>query len=94
MAQPKVISALYAKKGCSQYGILEFNSPKMVKFNLICYMLIQLTKAMDFTLSKICGTVTKNSLHLSTVIFTTKRLVRAESMWITRFITYLSIAFH
>ena len=36
-------------------------------------------RATDFTLSKICGTATKNSSHLSTVIFTTKRFVRAES---------------
>ena len=36
-------------------------------------------RATDFTLSKICGTSTKNTSHLSTVIFTTKRFVRAES---------------
>ena len=30
-------------------------------------------RATDFTLSKICGTETNNSSHLSTVIFTTKR---------------------
>jgi hypothetical protein len=29
-------------------------------------------RATDFILSKICGTATKNSSHLSTVIFTTK----------------------
>ena len=36
-------------------------------------------RATDFTLSKICGTPTKNTSHLSTVIFTTKRFVRVES---------------
>jgi hypothetical protein len=36
-------------------------------------------RATDFTLSKICGTPTKNTSHLSTVIFTAKRFVRAES---------------
>ena len=36
-------------------------------------------RATDFTLSKICGTPTKNTSHLSTVIFTKKRFVRAES---------------
>ena len=36
-------------------------------------------RATDFTLSKICGTETKNSSHLSTLIFTTKRFVRAVS---------------
>ena len=36
-------------------------------------------RATDFTLSKICGTATTNSSHLLTVIFTTKRFVRAES---------------
>ena len=35
-------------------------------------------RATDFTLSNICGTVTKNSSHLSTVIFTTERFMRAE----------------
>jgi hypothetical protein len=35
-------------------------------------------RATDFTLSKICGTPTKNTSHLSTVIFTTKRFVRSE----------------
>jgi hypothetical protein len=33
-------------------------------------------RATDFTLSKICETATKNSSHLSTVIFTTNRFVR------------------
>ena len=36
-------------------------------------------RATNFTLSKICGTPTKNTSHLSTVIFTTKCFVRAES---------------
>jgi hypothetical protein len=36
-------------------------------------------RATGFTLSKICGTPTKNTSHLSTAIFTTKRFVRAES---------------
>ena len=36
-------------------------------------------RATDFTLSTICGTPTKNMSHLSTVIITTKRFVRAES---------------
>ena len=36
-------------------------------------------RATDFTLSKICGTPTNNTSHLSTVMFTTKRFVRAES---------------
>jgi hypothetical protein len=35
-------------------------------------------RAMDFTVSKICGNATKNSSHLSTVIFTTKGFVNAE----------------
>ena len=43
------------------------------------YFLFADHRATDFTLSKICGTATKNSSHLSTVIFTTKRFVRAES---------------
>jgi hypothetical protein len=33
----------------------------------------------DFTRSQICGTATKNTSHLSTVFFTTKRFVRTES---------------
>jgi hypothetical protein len=36
-------------------------------------------RATDFILSKICGTPTKNTSHLSTVIFTIKHFVRTES---------------
>ena len=36
-------------------------------------------RATDFTLSKICETATLILSRLSTVIFTTKRFVRAES---------------
>ena len=36
-------------------------------------------RATDFTRSQICGTATKNTSHLSTVFFTTKRFVRTES---------------
>ena len=36
-------------------------------------------RATDFTRSQICGAATKNTSHLSTVFFTTKRFVRAGS---------------
>jgi hypothetical protein len=45
----------------------------------INYFFLADHRATDFTLSKIFGTPTKNTSHLSTVIFTTKRFVRAES---------------
>jgi hypothetical protein len=58
-------------------------------------------RATDFTLSKIFRTATQNLSHLSTVIFTTKSFVRVLPVrvetcviCITRFVTYLSIAFH
>jgi hypothetical protein len=35
-------------------------------------------RATDFTRSKICGTATKNTSHLSTVFFTTKRKVNSR----------------
>ena len=73
---------------CPNCGTVALDGPFFFLFFLADH------RATDFTLSKICGTATKNSSHLSTVIFTTKRFVRAESCgsWITRFVTYLSIA--
>ena len=49
-------------------GTVALNGP------FFCFFLAD-HRATDFTLSKICGTETKNSSHLSTVIFTTKFFV-------------------
>ena len=50
-------------------------------------------RATNFTLSKICGTDQEFVAPFNSN-FPSKALCESGVMWITRFVTYLSIAFH